>query len=185
MSRPAKIIVLCEDLQMQSFIRHFFYMRGWGLYDFRFLPLPKEKRCGEQYVRENLPTEIGNYRRKCNSRDIALVAATDADTISVQDRRDMLVRQCARTGIDPPCDDEKILLVIPKRNIETWLAYLRGEDINENDKYQKYKGSESKCKADVYKLATMCESGRLEPPPPPSLEQCCLSFQVFYARIRR
>jgi len=35
------------------------------------------------------------------------------------------------------------MFVVPKRNIETWFAYLRGERPNEKDVYPKY-GSEKK-----------------------------------------
>ena len=41
-------------------------------------------------------------------------------------------------GIAARVPQEKVLFVIPKRNIETWLACLRGYEVEETTAYLKY-----------------------------------------------
>ena len=79
--------------------------------------------------------------------------------------------------------DERVLLVIPKRNIETWLAYLRGEAVDEETEYRRY-DCESRCRADVDRLDEMCGRGELENVPPPSLERCCKDFNTFWRLVQ-
>jgi hypothetical protein len=184
MSRPVTLTLLCEDLQTVTLIRYFFTERGWKTHDFRVLPLPCGKGSGEQYVREKLPGELQVYRSRHNYQQcIALIAAVDADKLEVQDRRGQLNQQCIAEGFTPPQPGERVMVVIPKRNIETWLAYLRGEPVNEEDEYPKYRGSESRCKPQAQRLNEMCQKGQLAPNPPDSLETCCRDFKRFWNLI--
>ncbi len=66
--------------------------------------------------------------------------------------------------------------MIPKRNIETWLAYLRGEAVDEQTEYRKY-DCPSDCQLDVERLDEMCRQRKFQADPPPSLAYACQEFK--------
>ena len=89
----------------------------------------------------------------------------------------MLKAACSEAGVPFRTAEERVALAIPRRNIETWLAYLRGEEVNETDAYPKY-DDESECRNEVAKLDEMCRKQKREPdPPPPSLVIGCQEFK--------
>jgi hypothetical protein len=95
----------------------------------------------------------------------------------VEERIQTFKDACAEAAISFRQDNERVVFVIPKRNIETWLAYLRGEQVDETRVYPKYE-SESDCKNQVTRLDEMCRRQILEPElPPPSLIAACSEFQ--------
>jgi hypothetical protein len=54
--------------------------------------------------------------------------------------------------------DERICILVPKRNIETWIHALFGRDVNENERYPKLK-REGDCQPAVEQLITYLREG--------------------------
>ena len=77
-----------------------------------------------------------------------------------------------RTGSDP------VILVVPRRNIETWLAYLEtGKPVDEQERYPRLK-RERDCNRHADNLFKMCHSGqRLDEAAPPSLREACAEYR--------
>lgn len=44
-----------------------------------------------------------------------------------------------KVGLSPPTPNERIIHLIPKRNIETWVLCLTGEDVDEQSDYKQTK----------------------------------------------
>lgn len=174
-ARSVEVIVLCEDRQQECFIRRFLQQRGRDRYHFRPLISPKGRGSGEQWVRERLPRELKVHRSQIGRRNTWLIVATDADTTSPQNRIRGFEQACKQAGVSIREDQEKVMFVIPKRNIETWFAFLRGEIVDEVKTYPRYE-YESDCRDDVIRLEEMRQRGRLEPQPPPSLVATCQEF---------
>ncbi len=105
-----------------------------------------------------------------------LIVGTDADTMSVAERIKTLDDQCRNEDITVRTLKEPVIMVIPKRNIESWFAYLRGENPNEEDTYRKYT-YETECKDDVNALDEMCRKQQLTQPVLPSLQAACVEFR--------
>ena len=181
MSKAAKIIVLCEDTQQASFVRRFLMNRGWREHDIYEVHRPG-KGSGEQWVRERFPAELRAYRAKCNHLRNGLIAMVDADTQEVEGRVRGFDMACKEQSVGCKQPDERVMYVIPKRNIETWLAYLRGDTVDEQTEYPRYE-YESRCHKDVDRLDDMCKRGRLDGSPPPSLKRCCEEFEGFWRLI--
>ena len=138
---------------------------------------PPGAGSGGQWVRHRFPDEWQAIRQARNRKQVILVVGTDADTLTVDARRRSLLEECAARGVSPPLqDDPAVLMVVPKRNIETWFAYLRGQDADEDNLYPRYP-TESECKSDVAVLDEMCRSGRLRRPLPPSLGMACGEYR--------
>jgi len=167
--------VLCEDRQQEVFIRRFLQRRGRERHIFRALISPAGQGSGEQWVRERFPRELKAYRSQSGRRNTWLIVATDADTRSTEDRIKGFSQACKDAEVPFRRQDEGVMFVIAKRNIETWFAYLRGEPVNESDNYRRY-ACENDCRQDVIRLDDMCRRQRLEPQAPPSLELACKEF---------
>ena len=68
--------------------------------------------------------------------------------------------------------DEAVAIAVPKRNIETWIYYLAGIEVNEQDAYSKL-DRQRDCKPMVDKLVEQCKSTGLSPDAPYSLKAAC------------
>jgi hypothetical protein len=174
--RRVQIMILCEDRQQEVFARYFFKNRGFtGL--FRAKICPPSSQSGEQYVRTQYPVEVKAYRQNRNRVSIGLVVIIDADTSTVQDRLDWLARTLVEDSQQNRQSDEAIAIFVPKRNIETWIHYLQGKTVNEEEAYSKFHNSEASCKGDVENLAQQCYSQSLPNNAPESLQLACGELQ--------
>ncbi len=132
-----RITLLCEDSQTDAFVRRFLRRRNFGARDVRTLPLPKGRQSGEQWVRQRYPAELRAIRGR---QGAYLIVVTDADDRSTNERRAQLGAACAEQGVPVRTGEDPVLLIVPRRNIETWLAYLdAGEPVDEEVKYPRLK----------------------------------------------
>lgn len=171
--RRLQITILCEDRQQEVFARYFLKKRG-------FTGNVKPKIClkgaGEQFVRENYPKEVKAYRSK-NYLSGMLVVLIDADKKTVEERLKQLDAALTADSQELRKPDEKIAIFVPKRNIETWIHHLQGENVDEETEYAKFTNNESICKLGVEQLATQCSQGNLDENAPPSLQAACSELQ--------
>ncbi len=150
--RYSQIVILCEDRQHEVFIRHFFKKRyGVTERQIRVLICPQGKGAGEQFVRREYPMQVKVLRQK-HHLSKALVVMIDADILTVLERLNQL--------LPLPDENEKVVRLVPKRNIETWIHYLNDDLplVNETDIYHKL-DKESDCKQGVEKLVGFCVNG--------------------------
>lgn len=183
-TKGVQVVILCEDLQQECFIRRLLKLRGCKKYHFRSEKRPPSCGSGEQFVRKQFPRELDKCRSRWRSHPgtrLCLIVCMDADTQTVEDRVRSLRKACDDGGVQFRGQDEPVCLVVPKRNIETWLAYLRGETVDEETVYPKY-DCQSKCQQGVERLDEMCRHKRLRPSPPPSLLVACDEFGRFQLR---
>lgn len=177
-TRRVKIVLLCEDSQHEAFIRRFLKGMGCNTRELRVEKSPSGRGAADQYVRNRFPKELEAYRhRRAMS---ALIAMIDADGNEVQGRISELKQECQSEGVLFRGPDEAVAIAVPKRNIETWIHYLNGEQVNETDKYLKL-GRARDCKPAVRKLLQLCRSTGLEEGAPPALVTACDEYRT---RIR-
>ena len=134
------------------------------------VPRP-DSGAGERFVRDQFPAYLDAVRK----RNGILVTMIDGDNHSIERRLRQLDDSCIERGVSPRESTDKLLVFVPVRNIETWLAYLDGETVNETDPYPKL-NRERECKRHVEALYDMCETRRLRSPAPPSLETACHEY---------
>jgi hypothetical protein len=151
------MIVLCEDLQHATFIRRLLKQLGFPKNRIRVnLSLGG---AADHYVRNHYPEEVEEYRRRSASIHIGLVAAIDADENQVQYRFRQLNEELAAEDLDERENGEEICILVPKRNIETWIYALFGEAVNEGETYPKLE-KESNCQPAVEKLVEYLQDRR-------------------------
>ena len=170
------ITLLCEDAQTDSFVRRFLKRRKIRARDIHTLPLPGGSQSGEQWVRQQYPDQLRAIRRRSHA---FLFVVTDADTSSTEDRRAQLEAECKRHEIPARGANDRVLVLVPRRNIETWLAYLGGAEVDETARYPRLK-RERCCEAHSKNLFRMCnEAQKLDEPAPPSLREACEEYRRF------
>jgi hypothetical protein len=101
-----------------------------------------------------------------------LVAAIDADTRTVAQRMRDFDDVCKEIGLEPRQRDERVMYVVPRRNIETWLAFLAGENVDEDHEYPRLE-FERDCQQGVERLDELCGKRDLGPGASPSLQAAC------------
>jgi hypothetical protein len=165
------VIVLCEDRQQEVFIRPWLLSRGIRARDITVREIPAGRGSGEVHVRDRYPSEIKALRQVNSYSEVGrvLVTVIDADTFSVQQRHNILDRSLTQAGLERRSAEEKIAVLVPKRNIETWIHHLRGEIVNETDIYRRL-DKPSECKADVARFVAEPSNSPLKENAPPSLQ---------------
>jgi hypothetical protein len=93
--------------------------------------------------------------------------------MSVDDRLAQLENELTNNSLPERGPDEKIGVFVPKRNIETWIHYLMGQTVNEDDVYTRLE-KEGDCKPYVAELASNCRQHQPLPEDAPnSLKTAC------------
>jgi hypothetical protein len=178
MSRNVQVVIVCEDRQHEAFARRFLARAGKQFRVQRVERSPKGRGTGEQYVRERFAKELAGYRARRHKgvEGQAVVVLVDADVRSVAERIEQLETGGSDVHAARRRAGERVAIFVPARNIETWLAYLDGQTVNEQDDYPRLK-RERNCQRHVDRLYDMCQRKALRDPAPPSLQAACVEYQ--------
>lgn len=155
--RIANILVLVEDVEQQNLVRR--YLQRCGHTNFRFAPLPAKSSgaSGEKYVRDTYPMQVKACRSVIGKRTSAiLIVMVDADRETVHGRQTQLATALHAATMAPRSNNEPIVILIPKRHVETWIRALQGEQVDEQTDYKHPKpiAGQIKISAErVYELA--------------------------------
>ena len=172
--RRAQLGLVCEDRQHEVFIRSFLRLTGWETRKLRVEMNPKGRGSGEQWVRQTYAQEVKRLRASSHVAQ-GLIVAIDQDKPGL-DRDEQLQEELRCADLGRRGKDERIAHIIPARNIETWLAYLEGSDVDETTTYPKL-AKERDCKKLIRVLKRMCDANMLRQPAPPSLERACDEYR--------
>ena len=134
-ARDLRYTVLGEDREHLNFVRRWLLALGVPRRHMHEVPLPAGTGAGEQYVREQYARLVRDHRARVNHQRMALIVVVDADRTTVRDRQRLLDAQLER----PRESDERIVHLIPRRNIETWLTALLVPDRPDLDESTSYK----------------------------------------------
>ena len=179
MSRRVHLVLLYEDKQHGAFMRRFFAEMGWRQ-PIRERMAPEGAVSAEQFVREQFVRELREYRGRRNNVACALAVMIDGDNAGVGQRRAALDDACREAGIEPRQSGESVAVFVPTWNIETWIAYLNGDNVDEGRRNYPRLPREKECRAQVDNLIGMCRRHNLRPPAPPSLA----AVSTEYRRLR-
>jgi len=134
-NRIAQIIILAEDQEHQMLVRRYLIHTGHERRSFRFLPLPANRRCGSQFVRERFAEQVKECRGMlARGASNLLIVITDADNLKTTEREQNLQAELAKLGNDAVDTNEPIVILIPKWNVETWVKCLLGQSMDEENR---------------------------------------------------
>lgn len=137
MSRPSKVVVIAEDDRTHRFVWTFLKRLHYKRHHYQPKRLPSG--CGEQFVREEFAKEVAALRSRAAST--VLIAVVDADNSAVHERFRQLDGSLRENNMMERTESEPIAILIPKRNIETWICCLAGQPVNEAEDYKPRSGS--------------------------------------------
>jgi hypothetical protein len=164
--------MLCEDRQHRAFL-----LRLCGVLGVRQLRIETSPSAqgGEQYVLKRYPAEVEELRSKAHAQqNLGLLVMIDADRYTVKKRHQQLDASLEAEELDQRGEDERIVLLVPRRNIETWIYYLLGATVDEATEYPKFTHHERDCQPAVEQLRKIRNKAPLYPKGcPPSLEVGC------------
>lgn len=137
MSNRVNIVLLCEDNRHEQFVREFLKKKGRSAR--RVFPdaYKSHEKGGAKpnnaFVLENAAREIKVARKVPPKR--ALVLVIDGDDRGAASRTGNLREILKNEGAEPLSDKERIAVVVPCRNIETWIHHFNGHATNETDEF--------------------------------------------------
>jgi hypothetical protein len=131
--RISQVIVLAEDERHQRFVRRYLYRLDLQRVT-RFEPLPSGRGSGEQWVRERYADSVKGFRQRRAST--ALIVVIDADRGDTNRRIGQLENSLSNAQLSFRTAEERIVHLIPKRNVETWVLNLNGSSVDEETDYR-------------------------------------------------
>jgi hypothetical protein len=173
-NRKVEIVLICEDNQHEAFIRRFLKRKGYSNKP-RVEKSPSGRGSAEKWVRERYVIELQAYRSRRKELNHRLIVIRDGDGYSVDARIEQMNEACKAHSCEERQKGERVMILIPCRNIETWIAYLRGQTVDESKNYPAL-SRERECKDAVISLIEMCDKGKLSPQAPTSLEAACVEY---------
>jgi hypothetical protein len=174
LSRRVQLVVLCEDEQHETFIRRFLRTMRPSDPIVRVERLRREGGAGQAFVRDRFPTELAEHQRRPVSQ--ALIVMLDGDHRGVAARMTELQDACREAGVRVRFPEDGVLVVVPTWRIETWLAYLDGESVDESNRNYPRLSRSRDCAPHVDTLAAMCRRKTLRQPAPDSLIRACSEY---------
>lgn len=152
--RYTQVVILCEDYMHFNFVRRYLIQRGINGRRIRGNVAPVGRGDGSQYVLKGYPKEVKAIRSRPHIR-AGLIAIIDADRMSIEERLGQLDKSLSEDGQDERGKAERIGLLSPKRNIETWIFHLLGNAVDEKTDY-KNRVSSSDLKPSVAAFVKIC-----------------------------
>jgi len=135
--KGVRLVVVCEDDEHWKFARHAFLRLGYHNRELRPFISPSGRGAAEHWVRKRYALEVRAHRRRVASQKVGLVVVVDADTETTEHRHNQLSSELADAGLPQRTDGERIVLWIPRRHIETWVAYLLGNKVTEDEDWKR------------------------------------------------
>jgi hypothetical protein len=133
--RGVRFTVLVEDRALERFIRECLYALGVHTREIRIVEYPAGRGSGKQWIDREYPVQVQAYRRR-SAENIALIVGTDADDQTVQQRIQRLADVLQEAGREVRSPRERIAIWVPRWNIETWLLFLSGREVDEAANYK-------------------------------------------------
>lgn len=131
--RVSETVVLCEDDPQARLVRS--YLKKCGLKakePFLIARVASREVHGGNvgWVIKEFPKELIACRQRHIRARTLLIVVVDADNLTVSDRQQQLDTSGAGPGEDP------LVVLIPKRHIETWIRNALGNEVNEAASYK-------------------------------------------------
>lgn len=133
------IVLLCEDHRHAQFVNEF--LRGKGRSAYRAFPDGYKGweaggiKPNQSFVLERSVQEVKNART--TRRRCALIAVVDGDTYGLIGRLKDINARLQSDGLNALRPEDRVAVVVPCRNIETWVHHFAGNMANEVDDYEK------------------------------------------------
>lgn len=176
MSKGCRFVILGEDERHLRFAEKFLIERRLAHRREIFLqPVPAGRGAGEQSVRQRFPTELKAIRSQAHFQRKFLLVLIDGDGRPVDQRRRQFEDACKAAGVAPLQPKDMVCVLIPQRNLETWVKFILGEVVDEETDFKHHVTEADRRRASI-SLAERCRHNEIGPEAPPSLRAACSDF---------
>jgi hypothetical protein len=126
MARNLRCVLLCEDVEQESFFRPILQR------EFRRVRVePRKPNGGSAFVLKQIPA-LATYLRQRQGEAVALLIVIDGDASGLQER----LREI-RERLESLNSDNRVAACVPCRTVETWELWLCGRhDLDEGTSYK-------------------------------------------------
>ena len=167
--RGVRAILLGEDDEHLRFARYALLQLGFHKREVYPRPAPAGRGAGDQYVRGCYAAEVCEHRRRASAQRVVLLVLIDADKNTVRHRHEQLTGVLSEAHLPARGNDEAIVVWIPKRHVETWIAYLAGHHVDETKPFKKVAATLD-LRASAQRFATLIrDSDQRRQDTPPSM----------------
>lgn len=133
-SRVSGIILLCEDDPQEQLVRA--YTKKCGLNTDRpyFTPCNASRAVhggNVGWVIQEFPRQLHACRQRQARAKTLLIVVADADDFTVEQRREHFIGAAVNIQTGDP-----LVLLIPRRHIETWIHNALGHTVDESSSYK-------------------------------------------------
>jgi hypothetical protein len=137
MSSGADVVILAEDERHRMLLHRHLRKRGYSHHRIRIAPwFPNFTTPCLSFVKAEYPHQVQSLRDKAHRVTSALFVVADADDATVAERLRDLDDLLPASGKARRGDDEHIAVVVARRNIETWMFFLAGNEVDEESDYK-------------------------------------------------
>lgn len=171
--RKVELVVLCEDVKHKAFMLRYLTSLKFNVRQIRVRLAPPGSGAGEQWVRERYPEYVRSQRRRANHTKASLIAVIDADTSGVEQRRRQLDGALDAAGLSARNAEERIAIVIPRRNVESWVHFAVRREIDETTDFKHRYPAVDACKDAAALAIEVCRTTTDHNHAPPSLVTAC------------
>jgi hypothetical protein len=130
-------------------------------------------------VRARYAPAVKAYRARAAKAQTSLVVAIDADIGDVARRARQLGESLDAEGLSARTDQARIVHLIPRRNIETWILNLNGNMVDEETDFRRAPGVDNQIESAANTLFEWTRPNALVPP------FCVASLRAAIPEIRR
>lgn len=130
-----RLRALVEDRGHEHLLRGLLDRIGSG-HGLRVDPYPKGRGAAEQHVRTAFPQFVRDLRTKRNQRGLWGIVVIDGDVDGMARRREALCAALAEASLAPLGPGDRVLLLVPTRNVETWAWCLLGHEVDEETDFK-------------------------------------------------
>ena len=92
---------------------------------------PRGRGSAANWVTQQYPGVLRLARSKRSQEGLGFLVIIDGDNVGVDKRREQLRAAAGQSSSDEP----RVAVLVPTRNIETWVRWLTGYDVNELQDY--------------------------------------------------
>lgn len=167
-----RFIILCEGMRDYYFAKAFLKSAlGKSKVECYRSQTVTGAGSGEQRVREAFSKELAARRRRPRTEHLWLVVVTDGDRFSPDQRRNQLEKEVEDQNLARPGTDEKVVVFVPCRNLESWFKWIETGKIDEATNY-KNRFPNARPTQYAKQLSNKCQVLTTDDSPP-SLQDAC------------
>jgi hypothetical protein len=175
-------IVLCEDETHWLFVYRWLLARGAKPNEIRRVDLPAGRGAGFQHVLSKYAQEVKEYRRRSNDvQSRRLVVVLDGDVSGVARRLGELDDKLQEAEIPRRGPAERVCILVPCRNGETWIHFFHGHPVDETSDYKPHYPKDAKALA--CSVAGQKFAGWLQAPPSPGSPPALVAARSEASRV--